>query len=219
VIDVREIVLMSDPRVAAVPVRECGEPLTDLRLTADIRLDPRQADAGGAYARLRRGVADRVLAAQRLLPAGLRLLFVEGFRPLPLQEWYFQRYADALRRANPAGSDDDVRRGASRSLAPPAIGPHVCGAAVDVTLCTDDGTELPMGSAVNASPEESAGACYTDAPNIDGEAREHRRILAVALAAVGFVNYPTEWWHWSYGDRYWALATGAAAARYGQLPG
>ena len=19
------------------------------------------------------------------------------------------------------------------------------------------------------------------------------------------MNYPTEWWHWSYGDRYWAL--------------
>jgi D-alanyl-D-alanine dipeptidase len=28
------------------------------------------------------------------------------------------------------------------------------------------------------------------------------------------VNYPTEWWHWSYGDRYWALMTGAPAARY-----
>jgi hypothetical protein len=34
---------------------------------------------------------------------------------------------------------------------------------------------------------------------------------------VGFVNYPTEWWHWSYGDRYWALATGAPAACYGPV--
>ncbi|ABX41733.1 hypothetical protein Cphy_1358 [Lachnoclostridium phytofermentans ISDg] len=21
----------------------------------------------------------------------------------------------------------------------------------------------------------------------------------------GFVNYPTEWWHWSYGGCYWAF--------------
>jgi hypothetical protein len=24
------------------------------------------------------------------------------------------------------------------------------------------------------------------------------------MQAHGFVNYPTEWWHFSYGDRYWA---------------
>ena len=30
------------------------------------------------------------------------------------------------------------------------------------------------------------------------------------LGREGLVNYPTEWWHYSYGDRYWALATGAA---------
>ena len=34
------------------------------------------------------------------------------------------------------------------------------------------------------------------------------------LTAAGLVNYPTEWWHWSFGDRYWALLTGAAAACY-----
>ncbi|SED95789.1 D-ala-D-ala dipeptidase [Streptomyces sp. TLI_105] len=35
------------------------------------------------------------------------------------------------------------------------------------------------------------------------------------LTSTGLVNYPTEWWHWSYGDRYWAPATGAATAPYG----
>jgi D-alanyl-D-alanine dipeptidase len=37
------------------------------------------------------------------------------------------------------------------------------------------------------------------------------------LDGAGLVNYPTEWWHWSFGDRYWALTTGAAAAVYGPL--
>jgi zinc D-Ala-D-Ala dipeptidase len=31
------------------------------------------------------------------------------------------------------------------------------------------------------------------------------------------VNYPTEWWHWSYGDRYWAVMTDAPAALYGPV--
>jgi D-alanyl-D-alanine dipeptidase len=37
------------------------------------------------------------------------------------------------------------------------------------------------------------------------------------LSAQGLVNYPTEWWHWSYGDRYWALVTGAPHAPYGPI--
>ncbi|WP_281286552.1 M15 family metallopeptidase [Herbidospora galbida] len=40
-------------------------------------------------------------------------------------------------------------------------------------------------------------------------------MLGTALTEAGLVNYPTEWWHWSYGDRYWAHVTGAGTARYG----
>ena len=29
--------------------------------------------------------------------------------------------------------------------------------------------------------------------------------MSHALVNVGFVNYPTEYWHWSYGDKYWAF--------------
>lgn len=37
------------------------------------------------------------------------------------------------------------------------------------------------------------------------------------MTGAGFVNYPTEWWHWSHGDRYWAWSTRAPAARYGAV--
>ena len=103
----------------------------------------------------------------------------------------------------------------SRYVSPPEIAPHSAGAAIDLTLCADDGTELDLGTAVNASPEQSAGACYTHHPSVPGEARRNRAILAEALSAAGLVNYPTEWWHWSYGDRYWAMATGTSHAIYG----
>lgn len=209
-----EIVVMSDPRVTEIPLRECGEPMVDLRTTG-LRLDDRLADSAGAYALLRQGVADRVLTAQQALPEGLRFLVIEGFRPLELQRRYFAQYSDELRRDNPSWSEEFLRTQTSRSLSPPEIGPHVAGAAIDLTMCTLDGAELDMGTAVNASPEESDLACYTAAVAISAVARRNRRVLSDALTGAGLVNYPTEWWHWSYGDRYWALTTGADRAIYG----
>lgn len=100
-------------------------------------------------------------------------------------------------------------------MSPPEIAPHSAGAAVDLTLADADGRELDMGTPMNANPEESDGACYTGADNITAEAGANRAVLGKALGAVGLVNYPTEWWHWSFGDRYWALMTGAPAALYG----
>ena len=108
---------------------------------------------------------------------------------------------------------------ASRYVSPPDIAPHSAGAAVDLTLADAHGRELDLGTPMNANPEESGGACYTGFADIGEEARRHRDILGTALSAAGLVNYPTEWWHWSYGDRYWALATGAGAALYGPLNG
>ncbi|MGW1721301.1 M15 family metallopeptidase [Streptomyces sp. NPDC002306] len=209
-----EIILMSDARVAAVPVEECGEPLVDV--SGSLLVDERkQQDSEGAQVHLRRGVLDRLLTAQALLPDGLRLLFVEGYRPPALQRDYFAQYADELRAAHPRWTAEQVRSAASRYVSPPEIGPHTAGAAVDLTLADADGREVDLGTAMNASPEQSAGACYTGADNITDEARAHRAVLGTALGAAGLVNYPTEWWHWSYGDRYWALETGAPAALYG----
>lgn len=210
-----EITLMSDPKIAAIPVQECGELLVDLRSDGILLVDPRKSDPAGAFAHLRQGVVQRLVTAQDLLPNGLRLLFVEGYRPLALQREYFEEYAAELRTAHPDWSTARIHAAASRYVSPPDIAPHSAGAAVDLTLVDADGHELDLGTRLNASPEESGGACYTDADNITAEAREHRRTLGTALTAAGLVNYPTEWWHWSYGDRYWALATGADSAIYG----
>ncbi|WP_405921131.1 M15 family metallopeptidase [Streptomyces sp. NBC_00122] len=210
-----EIILMADPKVSAIAVHERGEPLVDVREAGLLLVDPRKADGAGCYALLREGVLQRLLHAQELLPDGLRLLFVEGYRPPALQRRYFDEYLSGLRAGRPDFPEAELYALASRYVSPPEIAPHSAGAAVDLTLAEEDGTELDLGTRVNADPEESAGACYTDAPHIGPAARANREILGAALAAAGLVNYPTEWWHWSYGDRYWALATGSPTALYG----
>lgn len=82
---------------------------------------------------------------------------------------------------------------------------HLTGGAVDLTLSPVDG-DVPA-----ALP---CCRCDPVAPAVPATVR----LLTDALAASGLVNDVSRWWHWSYGDSSWAVATGAAHARYGPVP-
>ncbi len=207
------MLLLSDQRIFDIPVIECGEELVDVREISQLTLDFRKQDSAGAWARLRTGVAERLVQAQAGLPAGVQLLIVEGHRPAALQQHYFDGHCEELTAAHPDWAPDRVFAEASKHVSPPAVAPHPCGAAVDLTL-TRDGIELDLGSPINATPEASAGACFTAADNITDEARGWRELLGSALAGAGLINYAPEWWHWSFGDRYWAAVTNAPHAVY-----
>ena len=47
--------------------------------------------------------------------------------------------------------------------------------------------------------------------------RKNRNILITALAKYELVNYPDEWWHFSYGDRLWAEVTGRTQAFFAPI--
>ncbi|MFI5757961.1 M15 family metallopeptidase [Streptomyces sp. NPDC051569] len=206
-------VLIADPDVVALPVVDSGEPLIDL---AEAGLAC-QAAPGSPGRRVRAGVAARLLAAEAALPAGIHLLVVEGARSAADQTRIVEGYQRDLRAAFPRSAEDEIQRLSTRYVAPTAYAPHVAGAAVDLALTDARGRRLWMGTEVDATPEESEGACAFAAPGISAEARAHRDLMAAALSGAGLVNYPTEWWHWSYGDRYWALMTGARQAHYGPV--
>lgn len=207
------MLLLSDPAIARIPNEDCGEDLVDIRENPKLSLDARKQDARGAWACLRSGLVGRLLIAQETLPPGMQFLIIEGHRPAHLQRLYFDGHRAELAHAHPDWSPASVTAEASKHVSPPEVAPHPCGAAVDLTL-TKDGRELDLGTPVNATPADSANACFTSAVNITDAARECRDILSKALSFAGLVNYPPEWWHWSYGDRYWAATTGATHAVY-----
>lgn len=207
-------ILLSDPRVAAVHLADCGEPLVAL-----------DRSFGPARARVRAGLAVRLRQAQDALPSGTGLRVVEGHRSVGDQRAIISRYAAEVARAHPAADAVERHHLTSRFVAPVAVAPHVAGAAVDLTLvdlrsggADGWGAELDLGTPIDATPEQSEGRCFTDSVAIGPRARAHRALLGAVLGAAGLVNYPTEWWHWSWGDRYWALTTGAPAALYGPVP-
>ncbi|GGF31793.1 D-alanyl-D-alanine dipeptidase [Marmoricola endophyticus] len=207
---------MGDPRVTSLAAVDNGEPLVDVR-DLGLHVHPDKSQRHPDYFLLRAGVAERLGQARRLLPEPYGLLIIEGYRPFAVQEAAFDRHRRRLADADPSLSDHDVFMAASQYVSPPAVAPHVSGAAVDLTLVDESGTRLDMGTEVDATPEESGGACYFAATSISETGRRHREVLAAALGGAGLVNYPTEWWHWSYGDRYWALVTGAPEAIYGPV--
>ena len=199
-------VLLADAAITALPVQDTGEPLVPVPAGV--------ADPDAQRPLVRAGVAARLAVAQLLLPPGRRLRVVEGHRRPEDQQAIWVRYAAEVAAAHPGTSSGERRRLTSRFVAPIEVAPHVAGAAVDVTLVDRMGRPVDLGTPVDATPEQSGGGCYLDAP-VGPEAREERRLLIAAMTGAGFVNYPTEWWHWSHGDRYWAWATRAPAALYG----
>ncbi|MHA6761550.1 M15 family metallopeptidase [Streptacidiphilus sp. PAMC 29251] len=198
--------------MAVIPVEECNDPLVDCR--GVLRVDERRSDPAGDWAHLRTGVVERLVRAQELLPSGWQWLLVEGHRPPSLQQSIFNDYSATLRQLHPDASEADIRTATTRWVAPLETAGHVAGAAIDLTICTKHGVEVDMGSPEAATPEESNGACYTLAPDLPPQAQHNRTVMIEALTAVGMVNYPTEWWHWSYGDRYWALLTKSSLPRH-----
>jgi D-alanyl-D-alanine dipeptidase len=178
-----------------------------------------ESSTTGRHRLVRSTLAERLQEAEALLPCGLHLLVVEGLRSFGIQQLIYSGYRARLAADLPGLHPAELDRLASRFVAPPASAPHVAGAAVDLTLVDDDGRELDLGTAIDATPEESGGACYFDAPGIDADARRLRTVLANTLGQAGLVNYPTEWWHWSFGDRYWAYVTGSPIAIHGPVTG
>ena len=214
-----EVVLMSDHRVGDLPVQDCGEGLVDARgvITA---AEGEDGDWYTSSSWVRSSVRDRLVHATQLLSTTYILALDEGWRPPAVQARAFGRQVSRLASVYPNEPVESLRRLASRFVSPPEVAPHPTGAAVDVLLLRGDGTEVDMGCPINTNPEDSAGFCYTDHPDLPDAARGARAALGEAMRRAGFVNYPTEWWHWSYGDRYWAMTTGAFHALYGptELP-
>jgi zinc D-Ala-D-Ala dipeptidase len=207
-----KVVLMSDPRVRDVPIQDCGEDLVDPRgeITTWVH-----GPGDDSLHWVRSSVRDRLVHAAQLLKPAYTLAVNEGWRPPAIQARGFDNHVRRLAGIYPNERPEKLRRLASRFVSPPDVAPHPTGAAVDVVLLGRDGTEVDMGCPIDTNPEDSAGYCYTDHPDVPDAARAARGVLGKAMLRAGFVNYPTEWWHWSYGDRYWAMTTGAPHACYG----
>lgn len=131
---------------------------------------------------LRRKVALKICAVHEWLEKkGRGLKILDAYRPLHVQRMLWEIMPD------------------DRYVAPPEKGSkHNRGAAVDVTLVDEFGTELPMPTPFDSFSEKAHWACQ-DLPK---DALVNRALLRTAMEQQGFQIYAYEWWH--FDDAEWA---------------
>ena len=176
---------------------------------------------------LRAGVAERLARVNaRAGEAGLELFLFDAWRPRAVQAYFHDVWVPhELQKRDPSLTGEALMREVSRYWSAPtanedAPAPHSTGSALDLTLRWTGGDHLWMGSLFDdASPIAHRDRMETHGDPMsfsDTEARANRRLLHWIMSDEGFVGYSEEWWHFSYGDQYWAGISGAPAARYGK---
>lgn len=201
-----------------VPIRECGEPLVDfMKVCPGVLLDrPRFHYRRETLVRER--VAEAINQAVAKLPKDYHLAVVEGWRPMHIQRRMYLGIWQRFKERYPDWSDVKMRRVVNRYTAPydsPKVPPpHSTGGAIDVILARADGSPYD-----HTTPYDRFDpACYAmDARGLSPEARQTRDILCDIFADTVLTNYPSEYWHWSFGDQGWAYRGGHEAALYAPI--
>ena len=76
----------------------------------------------------------------------------------------------------------------------------------------ENGVPLDMGTAFDDFSEASRTDYFET--EFNPAVQENRRMLYGVMTGAGFTNLPGEWWHYDYGDRFWAYYN-RCPARYG----
>ncbi len=152
---------------------------------------------------VRESVLKKLCAADLLLPEGYNLCLKEGYRSKERQEKSFQNVLMKYQETYKDKSVKEILKMVSAYVAPIEVAGHPTGGAVDVVLLKN-GKEIWMGTNFNDEPSETENKTFLHNESINEEARKNRKILIQVMQMNGFINYPAEWWHWSYGDKYWA---------------
>lgn len=218
-----DIILIADPRILAVDVLDNKEPMIDLRKQNVITYGPSPEMPNNTdYTYIRKSVYEKLIQAQTLLPKGLQFCLYEGYRSLQLQKMLFEHRYEKIKKQYPHWLANDIFTETTKLIAPVVnqdgsmnIPPHSTGGAVDLYLIDDAGQPIEMGIHPEDWMQDDDGfISLTASTLISIEAQQNRKIMSDVLSAVGFVNYPTEYWHWSYGDRYWAYHKNTSHAIY-----
>ena len=197
-------------------INDNGESLVDLRkycpgVLLDLDLDRKKIEKS-AFARL--GVAKKLNIAIRLLPPELTFKIADAWRPQYIQDKYFNWYTNFFARENPSWSKTKIIAKVKKFVHPSkgkyASG-HLTGGALDLVLAyRKSGKRLPLKMTSLTFQENS----LSKQTKLSKSIIRNRNIMFKVLEEAGFVNYSKEYWHWSYGDIYWAEKTNNRRAIY-----
>ena len=162
-------------------------------------------DAKCEYFELRSIIVKKLDIASSLLPLGYKFKIFETYRSLEKQKLFWEKELIKLRQQYPNWSQEKLEEKANDGIANPyKIGSgHQTGAALDLTICKD-GKELDMGTPYL---DTNNSKTPTLSQGLSEQQIKNRSLLYFLMSVAGLVNYPLEWWHYSYGEQEWAVIT------------
>jgi len=218
------IILLTNPKITMINIVDNHESLIDLKNHREICYGPSPEISDNMdYTWIRKTVYDKLIQAQKSLPEGIRFCLYEGYRSLKLQKMLFENRFRQVAAQHPDWPKDKIFKEATKLVSPvknidgtKITPPHSTGGAIDIYLIDEKAQPLDMGIHPKDWMEDHDGSIsLTLSQKISAEAKKNRMIMNQALSAAGFVNYAGEYWHWSYGDRYWAYFSNQPHAIYG----
>jgi D-alanyl-D-alanine dipeptidase len=220
----QKILSPADPKILTISIEECGEDFIDLKDQTILKYGPPPEciETKDDYTKLRKTVYEKLCRVREKLPKGYFIRLYDSYRSLAIQKWLFEEEYTRVKKMQPHFFHEECFQGAARLVSPVTmldgkanVPPHSTGGAVDVEVIHESGELLDMGMAIKDWNRVEPDCCRTDYEAISSEAKANRQLLLQLMEAEDFVNYPMEWWHFSYGDRYWAYHKNQTHAVYG----
>jgi len=170
---------------------------------------------GEKTAYLRRSVAKKICQAKSNLPKGYTFVINDAWRSPKTQQKIYNRFLKYFTKKYPSWPKSKVVKEVKKYVAPfegKRVSGHLTGGAIDLRLYKN-GRRVPMWSS-KLSYQENAQSIQ---PKLPKHLQENRKIMYDALSKAGLVNYWREFWHWSYGDLFWARIKKKKFAIYGLI--
>ena len=162
---------------------------------------------------VRKTVAKMLNQAQKNLPKELKLIVNSAWRPAWYQKEIFERSVKRFSKLHPKWNRKRILGEVNKyvfSWKGKYASGHMTGGAVDVKIIKNN-RKIPM-TTKKLSYQEAAKTYSKKLPDY---LKKNRQILIEAMTKAGFSNYEKEFWHWSYGDYWWAKRKGRKIAIYG----
>ncbi|MDO8589772.1 MAG: M15 family metallopeptidase [bacterium] len=214
--DTREQITRGLPleEIKKINIIETNEPLVEIIENDRIKL---LSDHKYLSPNLRKSARDILYIAAGNLPPDNKLLIVTAYRSIQMQKELYNSRLKQLAMKHPFKMVFDYKgwkKTVGLYTSPPGGSSHQSGGALDLTVIDAEGDRLDMGTELT----DFGVKVHTENNLITDEQRKNRKILYDAMTKAGFVNYPLEWWHYSYGDRMWAAYSRREECFYGPIP-
>lgn len=148
--------------------------------------------------------------AANKLPAGYKFKIFDAWRPFALQQELYEVYSNKIMREFHLNESSEEQKKAviTKFVLEPVLNRdippvHTTGGAIDLTIIGKEGYELEMGTDFDAFSDKTY-TTFFEKKEENVEVRDNRRLLYHVMTEAGFTNFPSEWWHFDYGDRFWA---------------